>query len=352
MRISPVTRYNDFYSCSVRLKENQKIKSAFYVSNTSKEISFGSKEVYVLDYYGNAQKFNSVKDAANFFNCTVGEIGRRIKNDYGLMHGFVVAYADNVETKDKTLDKEKIRQLMFNYTLGEKAPIYDISPLGELTRYENSKEAREKLGLKSKLHLDAYQRYQGHLFVRANYLDLRDDDGKIIFNSSGKPAVDTKKLNKILYEERVPAVKKAVYLIDKNGNATRFNDLKELSDKMGFSFAYINNYMRGLLPSNVHGYDILRASDIEYYDSNGSLLVDDLGNPILNQEKIEQLLSSRKSKEKTYKREGVRLVDHLTNEEFEFESKAQAAKFLGISRQRFDIISKTRDYYNNYTIYC
>ena len=230
------------------------------------------------------------------------------------------------------------------FSKGLSVPIYLIDYSGKITRFENSNEAKEKLGIKHVFTGGKRNSDNRNFFVNANELDLRRDNGKVILDIFGNPEIDYKKLYKILIEMS-GRPSKPLYLIDKNKNAVRFNSAKEITQKVGISSGDISKCLNGDI-LHVKGYVVVNAFDIELRDEKCRIMTDKKGVPLIDKQKVADYATLLDVKRK----QAVSFKNIETGEVVEFESKKKAAEFFGITRQRLDSVLKTKTEYKGYYI--
>ena len=108
--------------------------------------------VYLIDYDGNIQRFDSETQAANFLGLSLKVINKAANNYSYTARDYLVVLASAIELKDKdgkvvlddnlepVLDYKKVQSELRKFSCAQDVPICTISYLGEITRYKNRKE--------------------------------------------------------------------------------------------------------------------------------------------------------------------------------------------------------------------
>lgn len=352
MRINSVKLNNSFIRTNtanfVANKQEQKknFKSSLECFAVYNQISFKNKPIplYAMDYYGRTKRFESILEASVVLDCSQSQIINALKGKMHLVNGLAISTAANLENEDNSLNNTKLREMTDKFSKGLSVPIYLIDYSGKITRFENSNEAKEKLGIKHVFTGGKRNSDNRNFFVNANELDLRRDNGRVILDIFGKPEINYKKLYKILIEMSGRS-SMPVYLIDKNKKAIRLNSPKEAMQQFNILSEQIGKCLRGEI-LHTKGYVIVNAFDIELRDEKCQIITDKNGTPLLDEQKVADyaLLLDIKRKQP------VVLKNIQTGEIIELESKKKAAEFFGITRQRLDSVLKTKTEYKGYYI--
>lgn len=346
---NPIYSYNNFSlkknSAKIEQLPDKNIKSSLECMALYNQIHFKNNPtpIYAMDYYGRIKRFDIISQAGAFLNIAQEHIYNVLNGKNILAGGYAFTYAKDIEKEDG-FDNEKLKALTSKFSKGNNTPVYAIDYSGKLTRFNNIQEAKEKLNLKRVYKDGSKNSKKECVIISANELDLRRDNGKVIFDIFSKPEIDYEKLEKILYDmSRRPNM--PIYLVNKDKEAIRFINPKEAQEKMGI---YVGNISRCLTGASNHtnGWAVIRAYDIELRDKKCQVITDKKGKPLLDEEKLEEI-SQKSLKRNSHQ---VSLLDVKTGEIFEFKSNTEAAKFLGISKQLFGRICKTHDFYKGYNI--
>lgn len=331
---------------TIKPKEKHEVQSSLECLAVYNQISFKNKPMplYAMDYYGRTKRFDSIVQASEMLGCSQAHIIKVLKGELHLANGLALSYASDLENKDKSLNEAKLKELSKKFSSGLNLPIYMVDYSGKVTRFKNSAQAKEELGIEQIYTNGEKKSSNGLFFINANELDLRRDNGKVILDIFGNPEIDYKKLYKILIEMS-GRPSKPLYLIDKNKNAVRFNSAKEITQKVGISSGDISKCLNGDI-LHVKGYVIVNAFDIELRDEKCRIMTDKKGAPLIDKQKVADYATLLDVKRK----QAVSFKNIETGEVLEFESKMKAAEFFGITRQRLDSVLKTKTEFKGYYI--
>ena len=331
---------------TIKAKEKYNVQSSLECLAVYNQISFKSKPMplYAMDYYGRTKRFDSIVQASEMLGCSQAHIIKVLKGELHLANGLALGYASDLENEDKSLNEAKLKELSKKFSSGLNLPIYMVDYSGKVTRFKNSAQAKEELGIEQIYTNGEKKSSNGLFFINANELDLRRDNGRVILDIFGKPEINYKKLYKILIEMSGRS-SMPVYLIDKNKKAIRLNSPKEAMQQFNISSEQIGKCLRGEI-LHTKGYVIVNAFDIELRDEKCQIITDKNGTPLLDEQKVADyaLLLDIKRKQP------VVLKNIQTGEIIELESKKKAAEFFGITRQRLDSVLKTKTEYKGYYI--
>ncbi len=143
---------------------------------------------------------------------------------------------------------------------------YAINSKGEYQKFYNTTDAKEQLkvqsGAISKCIKGIRNTAGGYIFVRAEDIEIEDQDGK--------KEVDKKKLLEKLkaFEE------KAIYAIDEKGKYQKFSDRTEAVEALGVNRACIWACLDGR-SKTANGYVFIYAKEVEIKKKDGTIVVDE-----------------------------------------------------------------------------
>lgn len=235
--------------------------------------------VYAINYDGNYEK---IKNAA--------EAGKKYSGNavYACLNGQTYAssdkvfiYADEIENEDGEVNSTAIQKALLNFKYANNQPIYSIDFDGNMERFDSPKDAYGKVAVSNsrinQILEDTLETSKGYTFVRAFDVELRDENGKLLFDEDMKPLVDIKKINKarekILHTQRdFPVI-----MVSADGETKTYKNLKDVADDIGYAY---QNVAKALSSTRTiqNKYILLQLSDVVKVDESGDVEFDENNN--------------------------------------------------------------------------
>ena len=296
------------------------------------------KPVYAMDYYGNLQRFSCIKDMKTALSAQYNET--TVKGEsHNTSKGNVISLASRLEIIKEDgeieLDKSQLKQMTEVFSYGQNVPLYLINPLGEIKRFETSAQAKEAIGVDGLYTHGSRNSKEGCFFIPANDIEVRDENGKIIFNESGKPLVDYQKLDEFI--ETMPDSKEyPIFLLYRDGHVVFANSIDDACNKKGYKREVLLKSVRTGKPTK-NGILVLKAKTYIKRNADNSAFRDEIGCCVADEEKIQKVLNEKFKNNKGFV---VKLFDLNTGETLVFNSVTEVAKHLGVSKQAVNYANK------------
>lgn len=258
--------------------KEQKLNALECISNYN--IPFCSHgAVYAINYDGNYEK---IKNAA--------EAGKKYSGNavYACLNGQTYAssdkvfiYADEIENEDGEVNSTAIQKALLNFKYANNQPIYSIDFDGNLERFASPKDAYGKVAVSNsrinQILEDTLETSKGYTFVRAFDVELRDENGKLLFDEDMKPLVDMKKINKA--REKIICTERdfPVIMVSADGETKPYKNLKDVANDIGTAY---QNVAKALSSTRTiqNKYILLRLSDVVKVDESGDVEFDENNN--------------------------------------------------------------------------
>lgn len=243
-------------------------------------IPFCSGEaVYAINYDGSYERLNSAAEAGTKYsgNAVYACLsGKTYASD-----GRVFIYANEIENENREINLTAIQKALLNFKYANNQPIYSIDFNGNIERFDSPKDAYGKVDVSNsrinQILENTLETSKGYTFVRAFDVELRDENGKLLFDEDMKPLVDMKKINKarekILHTQRdFPVI-----MVSADGETKTYKNLKDVADNIGYTY---QNVAKALSSTRTiqNKYILLQLSDVVKVDESGDVEFDENNN--------------------------------------------------------------------------
>ena len=290
--------------------------------------------VYCVNRDGTVVKFESKIAASQFLNLPYSSVASSLKGRLHETKGYCFLSAKDVEIvqEDGTtkVDEAVLKKARESFEKAKTMPVYALDYDGNLTRYDSQTAASKDLEISissiSKCVLKDSHSAGRYIFIPASELEIRNNAGILIQDKKGRPILDSEKIRQEL-QRFSKAYRGAICLIDYLGNIQVF-ETEQQAAKKGFSLAKVSRNMSG--DTMLEGkYLVVKENDILQRDEMGKTIFDENGDYIYDIAKINKYLQAFE----TTKIKPVKAKNIATKEVITFESSAQAAEVLGVSKQ-------------------
>lgn len=168
--------------------------------------------LYSIDFNGNIQRFNNIKEAAEKTGVSISGIVLILLEEQKTLKGYTFLKAFDVELRDKNgkllLDendepvvdmKKLIKAREKNLKAAKKFPIVSIDKNGTIKRYQNSNEIADELGCTlqkviNALTFDNVVR-DNFIFMRLSDVVKIDEFGDVVYDENNDYQLDYAKIN-------------------------------------------------------------------------------------------------------------------------------------------------------------
>lgn len=290
--LSPTIKLNQY-----TYKKNEKVLSFRNASNVSLEglnsisnynIPFCARAVYEFDYDGNWKKFGSAIQASS--EETKSTVYRCLRKKSYLTNGKAYEYADLVEDENGKLKYDVVQKILSNFRHEVESPIYAIDLDGNVQKFANAKEIKEKLQIYKS---DVYNCMngkaniaKGHVFAKAFDVELRNKQGKLIRDKNNQPIVDIDMLNK-LRENLINVWKNfPCVAIDANGDITQYKNQEDVANALNCDLKKVRRAIQCRQRLEWQTL-VLPLRDVVLLDEAGDVIYDEDNNWLLDYDKIE-----------------------------------------------------------------
>lgn len=256
-------------------------------------LSFGKRAVYVVNYDGSYQKFDSAKTIKRKFNTTNVD---SVLNGKNIASGDkIFVYADELEQKNGEVNPQVINKVILGFRDANSQPIYSIDYFGNIQKFDNISDVAIELGIsKSQVSLVLSGRRPTageYIFVKAFDVELRDRNGKILKDENNNPIVDVDLINKLrekfIYKDR----EYPILRVDRKGNVKHYKNLQEAALDMNCKKINIEQSLRNG-KTTCKDYTFVRMSDVVQIDEFGDVVFDEDNNPVVDYVKVEEVRKS------------------------------------------------------------
>ncbi len=256
--------------------------------------SVNRKSFYVIDKDGNYKKYNNKSEAAEDLGIDIMKIYQCLTNRLMKADDYTFVPAEEIEVKGKVgeVDKKELKKLLINNF--ENSPLYVIDEKGRYTRFTNRQDAAKAIGstpstVASCINDTRKYTVKNYALAPAESIEYIDENGNII------PQKEL--INKVVSES---FSRKPIYVIDRNGNCTKYYTRNKAAQALGIDVHTITHCLRGDQIKTRGGYTFALPSEIEVIDDNGNIKINrkkvrELKNKI-NNNAIYALSSNRKYK--------------------------------------------------------
>ncbi len=258
--INNFIRYNN-PSKQKTIKTNNNKNSKELINFTRNKIP-----VYVIDKNGDYKRYNSETEAAAAIGVTMNSVSSVLSYKSIKTKGFSIEKATKLEKKNKdgsiTLDTNKIKEIAKNIN----DSIYVVDKKGNYKKFSSRKEAMEAIGCSygAITHIlrgnYGAKTIKGYSVIEARELETKDKKGNIT-------------VNKEKIKELIKNLNKGYYTIAPDGKYQKYSSQVELAQSFGVNQSLVCQVLNGRIKT-LKGYRIIRASDIETFDKNNNLIID------------------------------------------------------------------------------
>ncbi len=289
-----------------------------YILPVTFNYAFRAKKtpIYAVSSDGTYGKYPSQSDAARELGILKESIYYILKGRYKACGNYTFVSADKAEmTDDKgnvVIDKKLIEDLRQR---ANESSLYAVDKYGNYKKYLSQKEASDDLGITAGninrvLHKER-DFAKGYSFISANEAEKTDENGKIYVDKD------------IIEELRQKANKNDFYLINSDGDFSKYNTQTKASSDIGIHSSEIGRVLSKKGRKTAKGYVFIKANSLEEKDKDGSIAIKDV---VLNE------LIERLNKRIIY-------VVNISNGKYEkFENKSIVAKLFNIPVKDIDLI--------------
>lgn len=269
--------------------KTQKHSNAFNrVANYN--LNFGKRAIYVIDYEGNYEKFESAQQAKEKYN--MSNISHILTGKISTSKNKTLIYADEMELKNGEINLKAINKALLAFRDASKQPVYVIDFYGNIQKFENIASASKLLNIEqgaiSSVLTQNIGVVRGCIFAKAFDIEKRDKNGKLLKNEDGSPVVDFKKINKLREDFLYVGKYFPIVSIDKDGNIEQFKDTIQASLKTNNNATNIRKSLQyGIITQEKYTY--ARLADVVQVDEFGDVVFDENNDFAIDYDKVEQL---------------------------------------------------------------
>lgn len=177
---------------------------------------YASKQpLYSIDFSGNIQRYDSVKEATEKTGISQSEISNILSGKSEISKGYTFAKAFDIESRDENgklmldendkpiVDIKKLNKARENFLKTKKNfPIVSINKNGEIKLYQNSKEIADELGTTKNNIIDAVYNdnvvSNNYIFMRLSDIVEIDEFGNIMYDENNDYKLDEAKIRNII----------------------------------------------------------------------------------------------------------------------------------------------------------
>lgn len=289
----PNTRY--FTKKSVENKncfEFKQIDSNFLTCAASYNLPFlahYNKPVYLVNYDGTYQKFDTIRDAQKIYGTQVNAI---LSNNSHTSVDYTFVRADELESENGEVRNESLNKTLQVFKDSRSQPVYAIRFDSHIERFNNINECSKATGIPVSqigyIIAGKMPAAKNYVFAKAFDIEMRDSKEKLLLDDEGKQVLDIDKIFKLREnflekDKRYPIVK-----IDKNRNVEFYFDFSDAAQKLGVDKTQVISAFRQNKPLN--GFMFCKLSDMVIRDGD-DVLYDADGNYELDQNAIDTQVS-------------------------------------------------------------
>lgn len=279
--------YKPLKTNATHLQNGVSLNSLNWVADT---LTFGKREVYVIDYDGSYEKHESAKAVKRKLNVTNVDSILHGKNSASGNKTYI--YADELEYQNGNINFQVLNKTLLSFRDANSQPIYAIDYFGNIQRFDNITQASIELKI-DKAHISLFltqsrETAREHIFIKAFDVELRDKSGKLLKDENGNPILDIATINKerekFLYRNR----KFPVARIAKDGTVKTYANMEQASTDMNCKKAHIDASYRN--QGITHGsYTFVRLSDVVLLNEFGDVVFDENNDFVIDYNKVKEL---------------------------------------------------------------
>lgn len=274
---------------AVQIQTQSNLSGLECVGNYNLFFGRNPKPIYSIDYDGNYEKFESVQAAINKHSTVVSRI---LGGEISASNNKTYVYADCIELSNGEVSTDELYKTLLVFRDANSQPIYSVDYFGNIKRYNSIKDASISLGIAdsniSRVLNQINITIRGYVFISAFDVEMRDKNGKLLRDENDKPVVDTKAIDKVRENFLKIGKNYSIVRIDKDGNVTRFKNIKEASENSSNSAYAIRQSLteNAKYPKN---YAYVRLSDVVLLNKFGDVVYDENNDFAIDYKKIERI---------------------------------------------------------------
>ncbi len=278
-RENPVTGAIEADLDAIRKKaEKIRLQGSTYARRKNK------KSLYLIDGYGNYTKHDSLCSAAKETGTCIYTLSKAVSGGRKEIRGYMIALPEEIEIQNPDgstdIDLDKIREISKKLMVCPEEeeieniintiPICAISPTGRVKTYSSIQELCENSGIKAQKEI--YECAQSDNNILNNMGFMWKD--KLFDTDTGE--INTAKLRVMVRKINCQENSNPIYIYDSESNTVRrFINPLQASKKYHIPASLIQDALKqeGFIEDQ-DTYCVLKASNYEKYDENGTLVAD------------------------------------------------------------------------------
>ena len=249
----------------------------------------GKKAIYAIDYEGNYEKLESMSDVKNATPCAISSV---LSEKCAIKDNKTYIYAHEAELPDGKVDTSAIYRALSRFQDAQNQPIYVIDFNGNIQRFDNRKQASVALniylGSINQALNQTLEAIHGYVFIKAFDVELRDKNGKLLKDENNNPILDKEAINKLRENFLYIGRDFPIVSIDKEGNITHYQNIKEASLKTNNKRANIAHSITSKKTTQEKCV-FARLGDVVLVDKFGDVVFDCDDNYVIDYNKIEKI---------------------------------------------------------------
>ena len=257
----------------------------------NQNIAFCSTSIYMINYDGSYEKFDTVSAAAKKSKINSKSIYSVLNGKADSVKQKTCMFSQDVEDDEGEPLPGIIKLAINSFSDNKKMPIYAINHKGEYIRFDNHKEASKELGIVYSSIASILDNQKsiakGWTFISAFEIEKRNKHGKILQDQNGFPVIDKEKIKKAKEKFLESPNNSPIIAIDKNLNTRIFENLNAAHKELDITPSQI--YQAIYEKHSLKGYAFEKLNEVVERNKNGEILYDANNNYLLDEEKIKKI---------------------------------------------------------------